>query len=150
MFQTKATTSLDANWHWLIAIPHEPVDLLAQYPSATIVADGTIDLVDPNPFVILRNALYDHVTETWSYRTIGIDVPIPELCQPLAWRPTHIRREVALRLNDIERMIEFLAHVGHLKEPARILAAKLERTLGQDRGFRVPVDMVTDVIKRVY
>jgi hypothetical protein len=146
-----AITSLDANWHYLIAIPQSRVDLIAHYPTATIAAEGTIELINPNPFVILRNAIYNSNEEIWCYRnSTGVDVAIPDNCQPLAWRPAHIRQDAAARIVDIKRMIKFLNFVGVIQDPVQITSLIIEKAIVQDHVVPKYIDSIKDIILAVY
>jgi len=150
MITTAAISSLNANWHYLISVPLERVDLLAHYPSAKIVAEGTIDLFDQNSLVVIRNAFYKITEEKWFYlNNHGESVTIPLDCQPLAWRPADIRDAVTRRIIDISRMLKFLNFAGVIETDLDKSDQVLHNTLINEWIHPIEHDPVLSVIRCV-
>jgi len=104
-------TSLDAFWQTDHFPSDTRVDLLARYPGVKLATEGKIELLDPNPLVIIRDAIF--CGDRWFYRNIeGIDVLVPEVCQVKAWRPTLVRTEAYERADDIDRMLALLLNTN--------------------------------------
>lgn len=134
-------TSLDAFWQTEPAPAKTRVDLLARYMGARLAAEvGRIELADPNPLVIIYDAILSP-DRTWLYQNAdGVDVPIPAACQVKAWRPAAIRLEAYDRADEIDGMLALLTAAKVIDPHSHRHVISLCRTLRT--GILAESDMV--------